>query len=312
MFAQTSFRFNRFPTMASRYVLMNLLGKGGFSEVFFFFSLIVHFLTAIRCIKRMILWNFVPLRSRFMNLTVSGPKKRRRECSWSTSTFIVAYAPVSGQLYASCDPWEFYSKDSWPLSRCSIVSFCPISCSVFAYNSSHHRFDVFELSADCFCTVLEFCEGSDLDLVRLVIHSHFTSNCVTRFQVLKTNKFLPEREARSIIVQVLSTVFWSRFGQSWFSYFMCCRLYPLCATWICRWLHQIVTNMVCIVDSFVSEKHNYSLRFETCQRPHTSRRGARDDGYFFLHSTFVLDAFLHRSKLPTLVFQKLCQKRSTL
>lgn len=26
-------RFNRFPTMAGRYVLMNLLGKGGFSEV---------------------------------------------------------------------------------------------------------------------------------------------------------------------------------------------------------------------------------------------------------------------------------------
>ena len=25
---------------------------------------------------------------------------------------------------------------------------------------------MFELSADCFCTVLEFCEGSDLDLVR--------------------------------------------------------------------------------------------------------------------------------------------------
>ncbi len=49
-------------------------------------------------------------------------------------------------------------------------------------------YDVFELSADCFCTVLEFCDGSDLDLV------------------LKMNKFLPERESRSIIVQVVSAL----------------------------------------------------------------------------------------------------------
>ena len=34
------------------------------------------------------------------------------------------------------------------------------------YSDSSARYDVFELSADCFCTVLEFCEGSDLDLVR--------------------------------------------------------------------------------------------------------------------------------------------------
>ena len=80
-----------------------------------------------------------------------------------------------------------------------------------AHNALHHRFDVFELSADCFCTVLEFCEGSDLDLVRFGIYPLTLLYCVTRLQVLKTNKFLPEREARSIIVQVLlyvSSSFW--------------------------------------------------------------------------------------------------------
>ena len=107
-------------------------------------------------------------------------------------------------------------------------------------------------------------------------------------------------------------MFPARFGKSW-SYFMCCRLFPLCATWICRWLHQFVTTTGRIVDSIVSEKQNYSLRFETCQRPRTSRRGACGNASFcFLPSTFVWDALLHRSKLPTLVFQKLCQKRSTL
>ena len=45
-------------------------------------------------------------------------------------------------------------------------------------------FDVFEIDANSFCTVLEYCDGHDLDF-------H-----------LKQHKTIAEREARSIIMQV--------------------------------------------------------------------------------------------------------------
>lgn len=46
--------------------------------------------------------------------------------------------------------------------------------------------DVFEIDSNSFCTVLEYCPGSDLD------------------EYLKTQKVLSEREARNIISQVFS------------------------------------------------------------------------------------------------------------
>jgi tousled-like kinase len=49
-------------------------------------------------------------------------------------------------------------------------------------------FDVFVLTADCFCTVLEYCDGCDLDFY------------------LKQFKILTEREARSIMVQLFSAL----------------------------------------------------------------------------------------------------------
>lgn len=45
-------------------------------------------------------------------------------------------------------------------------------------------YDVFEIDANSFCTVLEYCDGHDLDFY------------------LKQHKSIPEREARSIIMQV--------------------------------------------------------------------------------------------------------------
>ena len=49
-------------------------------------------------------------------------------------------------------------------------------------------FDIFEISDDSFGIVLEYCQGSDLD------------------QYLRTlpNRCMPEKEARSILIQVLS------------------------------------------------------------------------------------------------------------
>lgn len=49
-------------------------------------------------------------------------------------------------------------------------------------------YDVFTIDLNSFCTVLEFCGGNDLDFY------------------LKQNKLIPEKEARSIIMQVVSAL----------------------------------------------------------------------------------------------------------
>lgn len=48
-------------------------------------------------------------------------------------------------------------------------------------------FDLFTIDNHSFCTVLEYCDGNDLDFY------------------LKQNKQIPEKEARSIIMQVSKT-----------------------------------------------------------------------------------------------------------
>ncbi len=49
-------------------------------------------------------------------------------------------------------------------------------------------FDVFEIDTNSFCTVLEYCDGNDLDFF------------------LKQNKTIPEKEARSIIMQTVNAL----------------------------------------------------------------------------------------------------------
>ncbi|UJR07708.1 hypothetical protein I4U23_011993 [Adineta vaga] len=49
-------------------------------------------------------------------------------------------------------------------------------------------FDVFEIDTNSFCTVLEYCNGNDLDFY------------------LKQNKILPEKEARLIIIQIINAL----------------------------------------------------------------------------------------------------------
>lgn len=62
-------------------------------------------------------------------------------------------------------------------------------------------YDVFEIDANSFCTVLEYCDGHDLDFY------------------LKQHKTIPEKEARAIIMQVNSShpgQFWTH---NWIFYF---------------------------------------------------------------------------------------------
>ena len=80
-------------------------------------------------------------------------------------------------------------------------------------NLQHPRivnlFDVFEIDANSFCTVLEYCDGHDLDFYLKQVRSFCFFNFVhsdligyISFQ----HKTIAEREARSIVMQVSSAL----------------------------------------------------------------------------------------------------------
>ena len=64
----------------------------------------------------------------------------------------------------------------------------PMDLQVLIHPRVVRLFDVFEIDANSFATVLEICRGTDLD------------------RYLKQNTTLSEREARSIVIQVLSAL----------------------------------------------------------------------------------------------------------
>merc|ERR1719414_2281395 len=128
-------RYTIHPVLNDRYLLLSLLGKGGFSEVHKGFDL----------------------------------KEQRY---------------VACKIHQLNKDWKDDKKANY------------IKHALREYNIhkalEHPRvvklFDVFEIDANSFCTVLEYCDGHDLDF-------H-----------LKQHKTIPEREARSIIMQVVSAV----------------------------------------------------------------------------------------------------------
>lgn len=125
-------RFNNHAVLNDRYLLLTLLGKGGFSEVHKAFDL----------------------------------KEQRY---------------VACKIHQLNKDWKDDKKANY------------IKHALREYNIhkklDHPRivrlFDVFEIDANSFCTVLEYCDGHDLDFY------------------LKQHKCIPEREARSIIMQVV-------------------------------------------------------------------------------------------------------------
>ncbi|XP_065341485.1 serine/threonine-protein kinase tousled-like 2 isoform X9 [Cloeon dipterum] len=128
-------RFNSHPVLNDRYLLLMLLGKGGFSEVHKAFDL----------------------------------KEQRY---------------VACKVHQLNKDWKEDKKANY------------IKHALREYNIhkalDHPRvvklFDVFEIDANSFCTVLEYCDGHDLDFY------------------LKQHKTIPEREARSIVMQVVSAL----------------------------------------------------------------------------------------------------------
>lgn len=126
-------RFNNFPVLNKRFALLNLLGKGGFSEVYKAYDL-------------------------------------------------VEYRYVACKLHSLNAQWSEEKKQSY------------IRHAIREYNIHKNLvhphivrlWDIFEIDHNTFCTVLEYCSGKDLDAV------------------LKGTPVLPEREARCILVQLVS------------------------------------------------------------------------------------------------------------
>merc|ERR1712038_920879 len=128
-------RYNNHPMLNERYLLLMLLGKGGFSEVHKAFD-------------------------------------------------------TKEQRYVACKIHQL-NKDWKDDKKANYIKHALREYNIHK-NLEHSRivklFDVFEIDANSFCTVLEYCDGHDLDF-------H-----------LKQNKIIPERESRSIIMQVVSAL----------------------------------------------------------------------------------------------------------
>lgn len=80
-------------------------------------------------------------------------------------------------------------------------------------NLQHARivqlFDVFEIDANSFCTVLEYCDGHDLDFYLKQVNdccSCRRCGALTYLFFFTQHKTISEREARSIVMQVSSAL----------------------------------------------------------------------------------------------------------
>jgi len=128
-------RFNKNQVLKNRYVLLHLLGKGGFSEVYKAFDLVDLREVACKIHQLNTLWT-----------------DRKKE----------------NYIKHAIREYNIHKSVIHP----KIVSL----------------FDVFEIDDNSFCTVLEYCNGPDLDLY------------------LKLQGTINEREARSIAIQIFSAL----------------------------------------------------------------------------------------------------------
>uniref|UniRef100_A0A8C6WH32 non-specific serine/threonine protein kinase n=1 Tax=Neogobius melanostomus TaxID=47308 RepID=A0A8C6WH32_9GOBI len=128
-------QFKDHPTLNDRYLLLHLLGRGGFSEVYKAFDL---------------------TEQRYVAIKIHQLNKNWRE-----------------------DKKENYHRHAYREYR-------------IHKDLDHPRivklYDYFSLDTDSFCTVLEYCEGNDLDFY------------------LKQNKLMTEKEGRSIVMQIVNAL----------------------------------------------------------------------------------------------------------
>ncbi|XP_057192220.1 serine/threonine-protein kinase tousled-like 1 isoform X1 [Triplophysa rosa] len=130
---EDSSQFKDHPTLNERYLLLHLLGRGGFSEVYKAFDLI---------------------EQRYAAVKIHQLNKNWRE------------EKKENYHKHACREYRIHKQLDHP----RIVKL----------------YDYFSLDTDTFCTVLEYCEGNDLDFY------------------LKQNKLMSEKEARSIVMQIVN------------------------------------------------------------------------------------------------------------
>uniref|UniRef100_A0A8C1R3I9 non-specific serine/threonine protein kinase n=1 Tax=Cyprinus carpio TaxID=7962 RepID=A0A8C1R3I9_CYPCA len=128
-------QFKDHPTLNDRYLLLHLLGRGGFSEVYKAFDLTEQ--------------RYVAVKIHQLNKSWRDEKKENYHKH-------------------ACREYRIHKELDHP----RIVKL----------------YDYFSLDTDSFCTVLEYCEGNDLDFY------------------LKQHKLMSEKEARSIIMQVVNAL----------------------------------------------------------------------------------------------------------
>lgn len=126
-------RFGDCRTLKDRYVLLNMLGRGGFSEVF----------------KALDLKEGIHVACKIHQLANNWSEEKKRN--------FIKHAMREYEIHKS-------------LKHPRVVRLV----------------DIFEIDESCFCTVLEYCDGCDLD------------------SYLRQHRVLAEKEARCIITQVLS------------------------------------------------------------------------------------------------------------
>uniref|UniRef100_A0A4W3IV50 non-specific serine/threonine protein kinase n=1 Tax=Callorhinchus milii TaxID=7868 RepID=A0A4W3IV50_CALMI len=132
---EDSSQFKDHPTLNERYLLLHLLGRGGFSEVYKAFDLI---------------------EQRYAAVKIHQLNKNWRE------------EKKENYHKHACREYRIHKELDHP----RIVKL----------------YDYFSLDTDTFCTVLEYCEGNDLDFY------------------LKQHKLMSEKEARSIVMQIANAL----------------------------------------------------------------------------------------------------------
>nr|XP_057917745.1 serine/threonine-protein kinase tousled-like 2 isoform X2 [Doryrhamphus excisus] len=128
-------QFKDHPTLNNRYLLLHLLGRGGFSEVYKAFDLTEQ--------------RYVAIKIHQLNKNWRDDKKENYHKH-------------------ACREYRIHKELDHP----RIVKL----------------YDYFSLDTDSFCTVLEYCEGNDLDFY------------------LKQNKLMTEKEGRSIVMQIVNAL----------------------------------------------------------------------------------------------------------
>uniref|UniRef100_A0A8C6UT92 non-specific serine/threonine protein kinase n=1 Tax=Neogobius melanostomus TaxID=47308 RepID=A0A8C6UT92_9GOBI len=132
---EDSSQFKDHPTLNERYLLLHLLGRGGFSEVYKAFDLI---------------------EQRYAAVKIHQLNKNWRE------------EKKENYHKHACREYRIHKELDHP----RIVKL----------------YDYFSLDTDTFCTVMEYCDGNDLDFY------------------LKQHKLMSEKEARSIVMQIVNAL----------------------------------------------------------------------------------------------------------